>query len=103
MALLDNAVTASAGEVARHRQESWPAQAAHVARSSDFYRDLWAGKAPPKGKAGRSEPVGGKEGASPAVPEAASPARPQVAEPDELASPGGSGHLIRDDDVGATD
>ena len=48
MALLDNAVTASAGEVARHQQESWPAQAAHVARSSDFYRDLWAGKAPPE-------------------------------------------------------
>ncbi len=48
MALLDNAVTASAGEVARHQQESWPAQAAHVARSSHFYRDLWAGKAPPE-------------------------------------------------------
>jgi phenylacetate-CoA ligase len=48
MALLDNAVTASADEVARHQQESWPAQAAHVARSSDLYRDLWAGKAPPQ-------------------------------------------------------
>ena len=48
MALLDNAVTASADVLAKHQQDSWPAQAAHVAENSDFYRDLWAGKAPPQ-------------------------------------------------------
>jgi phenylacetate-CoA ligase len=48
MALLDNAVTAPADELARHQQQSWPAQAAHVARCSDFYQNLWAGKAPPE-------------------------------------------------------
>jgi phenylacetate-CoA ligase len=47
MALLDNAVTASADVLAKHQQDSWPAQAAHVAENSDFYRELWAGKAPP--------------------------------------------------------
>ncbi len=48
MALLDNAVTASADAVAKHQQDSWPAQAAYVAQNSDFYRELWAGKAPPQ-------------------------------------------------------
>jgi hypothetical protein len=38
MALLDNAVTASADVLAKHQQDSWPAQAAHVAENSDFYR-----------------------------------------------------------------
>jgi phenylacetate-CoA ligase len=47
MALLDNAVTASADVLAKHQQDSWPAQAAHVAENSDFYRELWTGKAPP--------------------------------------------------------
>jgi len=47
MALLDNAVTASADVLAKHQQDSWPAQAAHVAENSDFYRGLWGGKAPP--------------------------------------------------------
>jgi phenylacetate-CoA ligase len=47
MALLDNAVTASADVLAKHQQDSWPAQAAHVAENSDFYRELWGGKAPP--------------------------------------------------------
>jgi ribosomal protein S10 len=48
MALLDNAVTASADVLAKHQQDSWPAQAAHVAENSDFYRELWGGKAPPQ-------------------------------------------------------
>jgi phenylacetate-CoA ligase len=48
MALLDNAVSASAANVARHQRDSWPAQAAHVAAHSDFYRQLWRGKAPPQ-------------------------------------------------------
>ena len=48
MALLDNAAMAPADVLARHQQESWPAQAAHVAQNSDFYRELWAGKAPPQ-------------------------------------------------------
>jgi len=47
MALLDNAVTASADVLAKHQQDSWPAQAAHVAENSDFCRELWTGKAPP--------------------------------------------------------
>jgi phenylacetate-CoA ligase len=48
MTLLDNAVTASADVLAKHQQDNWPAQAAHVAQNSDFYRELWAGKAPSK-------------------------------------------------------
>ncbi len=48
MALLDKAVSAPADVLAKHQRDSWPAQVAHVAQHSGFYRELWAGKAPPQ-------------------------------------------------------
>ncbi len=47
-ALRPDGETAGGAELARHQQALWQDQSAYVAANSAFYRQLWAGRRPPK-------------------------------------------------------
>ncbi len=48
MSVIENAERMSEAELAPHRQEAWRTQREYVAARSEFYKDLWNGKAPPE-------------------------------------------------------
>lgn len=46
--MIGNAEWMTADELQPHQREAWRSQREHVAARSEFYRDLWSGKAPPQ-------------------------------------------------------
>ena len=48
MTLLANAETISVNDLREFRQKAWESQSRYVDDASDFFRQLWAGKQPPK-------------------------------------------------------
>lgn len=48
MTLLQNAETISPDKLQKHNQTAWEKQSRYVADNSDFFRQLWGGKQPPK-------------------------------------------------------
>lgn len=48
MTLLQNAETISPDKLQKHTQTAWEKQSRYVADNSDFFKQLWGGKQPPK-------------------------------------------------------
>lgn len=48
MTLLQNAETISPDKLQKHNQTAWENQSRYVADNSDFFKQLWGGKQPPK-------------------------------------------------------
>ena len=48
MTLLQNAETISPSDLQKHTQTNWENQSRYVADNSNFFKQLWDGKQPPK-------------------------------------------------------